>query len=308
MERSPNHLTQTEEEPAFFNVTNQNYTSAPIYTISGQQEYKLSTEEELANQEDKLNRWEKELESRENAFKYQTHITNEKNWPPIPKWCHKDLKPCFYQNINKEIGSSFQNLVRHLYFLWIAHTGLLLVNMLVGILYMFVGGDNGETFGLSLLYMGLYTPLSFVCWFRPAYKGFRDNSSLSFMLFFFVFSIQLLVSIIYALGIGSMGSCGLILGVSEVAHGDSNGKVFVGICMIIVGIGFAMCAIGDYYLLITIHRVYRSTGASVAKAKNEFASGVMRNEDVQIAVSNIAKETVKHSDVSKMKNDNVSRQ
>ena len=80
MERSPNHLTQPEEEPAVFNVTNQNYTSAPIYTISGQQEYKLSTEEELANQEDKLNRWEKELESRENAFTYGIAIGQYASW------------------------------------------------------------------------------------------------------------------------------------------------------------------------------------------------------------------------------------
>ena len=80
--------------------------------------------------------------------------------------------------------------------------------------------------------------------------------------------------------------------------------------MIIVGIGFAICAIGDYYLLITIHRVYRSTRASVAKAKNEFACGVMKNEDVQMAVSNAVKETLNHSDVStsrKTNNDAISK-
>ena len=173
--------------------------------------------------------------------------------------------------------------------------------MMVGVLYMFVGGDNGETFGLSLLYMGIFTPLSFVCWFRPAYKGFRDNSSLNFMLFFFVFSAQFLVSIIYALGIGSMGSCGLIIGISAIAHGDSNGKIFVGICMIILGICFGMSAIGDLHLLKTIHNVYRSTGASVANAKSEFATGMMKNSDIQMAVSNVVKETAKHSNDSATK-------
>ena len=53
--------------------------------------------------------------------------------------------------------------------------------MVVGILYLFAGGDSGQTFGLALIYWALYTPLSFICWFRPAYKAFRDDSSFNFM-------------------------------------------------------------------------------------------------------------------------------
>ena len=54
-----------------------------------------------------------------------------------------------------------------------AHAALLLGNLVVGVLYLFVGGDSGQTFGLALIYWALYTPLSFICWFRPAYKAFR---------------------------------------------------------------------------------------------------------------------------------------
>ena len=296
--KPPKH---SKEELVVTNITNQNYTPDPIYTISGKQEYSLSPIEILAARENKLDRWEMDLEFRENEIKHQSHMQKENNWPPIPRWCHRNLKPCFYQDIEEEIENSFQKLIRKLYYLWIAHTALLLINMMVGVLYMFVGGDNGETFGLSLVYMGIFTPLSFVCWFRPAYKGFRDNSSLNFMLFFFVFSAQFLVSIIYALGIGTMGSCGLILGVSAISHGDSNGKIFVGICMIILGICFGITAIGDLHLLKTIHNVYRSTGASVANAKSEFATGMMKNSDIQMAVSNVVKETAKHSSDSTTK-------
>ena len=301
MDYSSNPPKHSMEELVVTTIANQNYTPEPVYTISGKQEYSLSPIEILAAKEDKLNRWEMDLEFRENEIKHQIHIKKENNWPPIPTWCQRNLKPCFYHDIDEEIERNFQKLMKKLYYLWIAHTGLLLINMMVGVLYMFVGGDNGETFGLSLLYMGIFTPLSFVCWFRPAYKGFRDNSSLNFMLFFFVFSAQFLVSIIYALGIGSMGSCGLIIGISAIAHGDSNGKIFVGICMIILGICFGMSAIGDLHLLKTIHNVYRSTGASVANAKSEFATGMMKNSDIQMAVSNVVKETAKHSNDSATK-------
>ena len=56
-----------------------------------------------------------------------------------------------------------------------------MANMVVGVLYLFAGGDSGQTFGLALIYWALYTPLSFICWFRPAYKAFRDDSSFNFM-------------------------------------------------------------------------------------------------------------------------------
>lgn len=39
------------------------------------------------------------------------------------------------------------------------------------------------------------------------------------------------------------------------------------------------------HLLVQVHSIYRSTGASFAKAQAEFATGVMRNEHVQQAAS-----------------------
>ena len=275
-----------ETTPAILNVTTTNQVPSPIYTISGQEQF---TDEVFQRQEKELDSWEKDLERREETLKNHPNNPKAKNWPPIPTWCHKDLKPCFYQDIKRDFDSSMvQKLVQNLYYLWIAHTALLLVNLLIGTLYLFVGGDNGETFGLSLICFVLYTPLSFVCWFRAAYKAFKDDSSLKFMLFFFVFSVQLLVSIFYALGIGNTGSCGLILGISLAANGETGGKVFVGAFMIMAGFGFAICAVCDYYLLIKIHRIYRTTGGSIERAKSEFTSGVMKNDEVQSAVASAA--------------------
>ena len=148
------------------------------------------------------------------------------------------------------------------------------------------------------------------------------------MLFFFVFFFQFLFSVLYALGIGGMGACGLIGAIGQMADGTASGIVS-GILMLIIGIGFTLAALGDFYCLITvpaiffiqlisslftrfstivsictltfdtksdqrventtrlfqIHKLYRSSGASLAKAQAEFASGVMRNEHVQSAAT-----------------------
>ena len=42
-----------------------------------------------------------------------------------------------------------------------------------------------------------------------------------------------------------------------------------------------------------IHRLYRSTGASMAKAQAEFTSGVMKNEAVRQAAADVARESVR---------------
>lgn len=42
-----------------------------------------------------------------------------------------------------------------------------------------------------------------------------------------------------------------------------------------------------------VHRIYRSTGASFAKAQMEFSQGVMRNEHVQSVAANAATAAVR---------------
>ena len=99
----------------------------------------------------------------------------------------------------------------------------------------------------------------------------------------------------------------------------------MGILVVLVGMSFVTCAVLDFILLVRvrathlrnsrfliqqkplgynanmpnnalhsqIHRVYRSSGASISKAQQEFTSGVMRNEHVQGAVANMAAEGVR---------------
>ena len=83
----------------------------------------------------------------------------------------------------------------------------------------------------------------------------RDDSSFNFMLFFFVFFFQFLFSVLYALGIGGMGACGLIGAIGQLAEGTASGIVS-GILMLAVGIGFTLTALGDFYCLITVLQTF----------------------------------------------------
>jgi len=53
------------------------------------------------------------------------------------------------------------------------------------------------------------------------------------------------------------------------------------------------CIIRFVFVLKQVHRIYRSTGASFSKAQTEFSQGVMSNQAVQGAATNVATGAVK---------------
>lgn len=77
----------------------------------------------------------------------------------------------------------------------------MLLNILGGIILL-----DFTIIGLGILYTVLFTPFSYMCWFRPAYKAFHSDSSFNFMVFFFVFFAQFVVTIIQAIGISGSGT------------------------------------------------------------------------------------------------------
>ncbi|XP_026565722.1 secretory carrier-associated membrane protein 5 [Pseudonaja textilis] len=133
------------------------------------------------------------------------------NFPPLPRFI--PLKPCFYQDFDEEIPPLHRTTVKRLYYLWMLNSITLAVN-LIGCLAWLIGGGGAVNFGLAILWLILFTPCSYVCWFRPIYKAFKTDSSFSFMAFFFTFMAQLVISIIQAVGIPGWGVCGWIAAIS----------------------------------------------------------------------------------------------
>nr|XP_037874322.1 secretory carrier-associated membrane protein 5 isoform X1 [Bombyx mori] len=235
--------------------------------------------QELKRRQEELERKAEELARREAELRAGS-AGRHNNWPPLPGFC--PIQPCFYQDINVDIPLEFQRIVRHLYHLWMFYALVLALNIVGGMSILFSGGGF-TTFGLSILYFVLFTPFSFVCWYRPIYKAFRSDSSFNFMVFFFIFLFQIIITVVQSIGFSDGGSCGLITSISQFKT-----NIAVGIITLMVTIGFITCVVADVMLLAKVHRIYRSTGASLAKAQAEFTTEILRNQHVQTAASDAA--------------------
>ncbi|XP_005099451.1 secretory carrier-associated membrane protein 1 isoform X2 [Aplysia californica] len=251
----------------------------PPYSQSSAQKVDTS---ELQKRQEELERKAAELQRKEQEMKNaQMAGRRENNWPPLPKFC--PVGPCFYQDFNVDIPMEFQRIVKFTYYLWGFHVIVLFLNFLGSLAYFIAKpSDGGATFGLSILWFALFTPCSFICWYRPLYKAFRSDSSFNFFVFFFIFFFQFCVYVVQCLGITDF-TVGWINGLTVVGSDSAAGGI-----MLVVGFLFTVNAAASIIILIKVHRIYRSTGASFQKAQAEFASGVMKNEAVRGAASDAA--------------------
>jgi len=161
----------------------------------------------------------------------------------------------------------------------------LALNVIAALSYFVVDKEGGATFGLSIVYFILFIPCSYVCWFRPIYRAFREDSASSFMIFFLIFFIQLIITILQFLGVANLG-CGFILMIELFSAGGR--KVAVGIIVMIVTFSFATIALIDGLLLIKVHRLYRQSGATLEQAQREFQSAFVNNPTVRGAAREVA--------------------
>ncbi|XP_007573542.1 secretory carrier-associated membrane protein 2 [Poecilia latipinna] len=236
----------------------------------------------LLRQQEELERKAAELDRREQELQNRAPTGKENNWPPLPKFF--PIQPCFYQDFSEEIPAEYQRVCKMMYYLWMFYSVTLFLNLLACLAYFIDDTKHGVDFGLSILWLVLFTPCSFLCWYRPVYKAFRSDSSFNFFFFFFVFFCHVAVVIIQAVGIPFWGNSGWISAFSEIG----NGKKAVGGIMIIVACLFTIGAVMSVVLLKMVHSMYRRTGASFQKAQQEFSQGVVTSKGFQTAATGAA--------------------
>ncbi|XP_037549423.1 secretory carrier-associated membrane protein 3 [Nematolebias whitei] len=239
---------------------------------------------ELQRRQEELEKKAQDLERREREL--QSHslgpgATRQHNWPPLPSFC--PVGPCFYQDINVEISQRFQRIVSIMYYFWLFCAFTLCFNLISSLAYFCTDTSTGSGFGLSILWALLFTPCSFVCWYRPVYKAFRSDSSFNFFFFFFIFFAQVGVFIIMTIGIPNSGFSGWIVSLAALSRSKA-----VGVIMIINAICFSAQTAMGIVLLKKVHSMYRQTEASFQKAQAEFATGVMSNQAVRQAAASAA--------------------
>lgn len=257
-------------------------TEPRSYGSYGTQSAVNATTADLLKKQEELERKAQELERRErelDAHALGPGASRQNNWPPLPSFC--PVGPCFYQDINVEIGQSFQRIVTTMYYYWMFTACTLFLNLISCMAVFFVDVNNGVGFGLAILWVILFTPCSFICWYRPVYKAFRSDSSFNFFTFFFVFFAQLVIYVIMTIGIPGWGYSGWIVSLAALRTNKAVG----GIMMLTAVLFTAQAALG-VVLLKRVHSLYRQTSASFEKAQAEFATGVLSNQAVRQAAAN----------------------
>lgn len=237
----------------------------------------------LIKQQEELEKKAAELERKEQELRNQASNTGvkENNWPPLPKFF--PVKPCFYQDFEQDIPDDYRRICKRMYYLWMFHSATLFLNVLACLAYFTADATHGVDFGLSILWFVLFTPVSFICWYRPVYKAFRSDSSFSFFFFFFVFFFQVAVYVIQTVGIPSWGNSGWIVSISMIGR-----NLAVAVVMMVVAGFFTVNAVLGIILLKMVHSKYRRTGASFTKAQQEFSQGVLTNRNFQTAAASAA--------------------
>uniref|UniRef100_A0A8C3UR64 Secretory carrier-associated membrane protein n=3 Tax=Catharus TaxID=9184 RepID=A0A8C3UR64_CATUS len=128
---------------------------------------------------------------------------------------------------------------------------------LIACLAWWMGGGSGTNFGLAILWLILFSPCGYVCWFRPAYKAFRSDSSFNFMAFFFIFGAQLLLTVLQVIGFSGWGACGWLAAITFFST-----SVAAAVFMLFPAIMFTMSAVAMLICLIRVHKIYRGGGGS----------------------------------------------
>jgi len=152
-----------------------------------------------------------------------------------------------------------------------------------------------KDFALSILWLGLFSPCS-MCWYIPAYRAFKTDSSFNFFIFFFIFFFQICWLLLMTIGVPGMGYCGWTRAINALS---TPGGLAGGIISMISAVMFTITFVFAVVMLRKVHQIYGATGATFAKAMNEGQSTIgntlWTNEHVRNAAQSAATQAAQHT-------------
>jgi secretory carrier-associated membrane protein len=231
----------------------------------------------LKNKEDELARKKQELDRRELMLAEQSRQLQQygklANWPRC--------RPILYHSIEDEVVPDHQALVKRAYYHWLGGVLTLSINAITTFAILISGAQNvttgGTDFGMGILYFLLISPLSFILWYRPLYRGFCSTSTgfmtdkSVYLLIFFVFiAFHTLFQLYMGMGIPGKGGGGLINMIAMFAAG----KIWAGILLTLSTVLWLGGALLSIILIQAVAGRFRGEGYSLERARQGAQWGV----------------------------------
>lgn len=246
----------------------------------------LSSAAPASTREAELLRRLEELEARERALQHQVSVREKpKNWPP----CY----PLVRQAVDEDVADPMaRRLVKFTFWCFVLHIIALSLNM-IGCLAILVSPSQatdptaGTNFGISVVFLLLGVPLSWVFWYRPLYNASVEDKASGYLIFLCMFAINIIFIGVLIVGIPAGGSTGFI----NMIQAFSLGKVPAGIICIVamaaLGAELALCI----WIIIRVYMHFRGrggTGAVQREAVGNAAEVVASNPQLAASAASAA--------------------
>ncbi|KJE91263.1 hypothetical protein CAOG_02423 [Capsaspora owczarzaki ATCC 30864] len=239
-----------------------------------------SKEAALRAREEALVAREAQLADRERAL--DESGLHPPNWPAFPKWCIFPFKPLIYHSIDDEIPAAQRVLIKRLFRDWIFTCFCWVINCIAAFSALVGCGDcsdTGTSFAVALIFMFVFIPGAFVCWYRVIYKGLVNDKTFSYLKFFFVFGFQVGCNILFAIGIPGTGASGFIVAFSAFSENTA-----VAIILLVSAVFWAINSVVSLFLLKQVFNLYRGSGKTVADAQAEVITSAAANPTIREGV------------------------
>lgn len=191
------------------------------------------------------------------------------NFPAFPKRCCWPFRPCFHHDFRGEIPRWGYSTTRFLYIIWYLTVFALFWNMVAMLAALDCGSDcvSVQEAGTAAILFIVLTPCSYYCWFHQLYTAMRKDSAMRFGCFFLMFFIQFLACCLFAVGLNSIGSAGILNSITATTK-----EKIIGFLMFVAAGFWILLAFLDFIAIQRVLLVFRTSGHKVEDIEDEFTA------------------------------------